>query len=264
MLTTTALMLAATFGMAPGTTTIVRPLADVVEIRPQMMDLSGQRADQVRDVQADARVVGQTGENGEIAWVPTRNNHRAASGAEDAPSLIYVQVFDGVFAIDPFEPLPQTDEYNELYAPVNITTARQLFNGSSLQTDRALFDRRRIERTEELFRALERARRGWLKANGYLGVRTFTNPNADAEATEVRGTPEPAGWFRKPAELPRGKSREAVQGEPMSDVEAASVASNILEGATRVSTPPTMAADEAARLAENVEAESSDEVAINE
>ncbi|MEQ8770675.1 MAG: hypothetical protein RIB60_09225 [Phycisphaerales bacterium] len=259
----TTLMLAATIGMAPETATIVRPLADVVEIRPQMMDLTGQRADQVRDVTAESEVVGHIDAEGNAHWIATDRNERTRRGGENAPSLIYVRVFDGVFAIDPFEPLPQTDELNELYAPVDINTARQLFNGSSLQTDRALFDRRRIERTEELFRALERARRGWLKANGYAGVRTFTNPSAGGDEAAVQGTPEPAGWFRKPAELPRGKSREAVQAEPMSEGEAASVASNILEGATRVSTPPSMPVDQAERLAESVEPASDDEVAIN-
>lgn len=264
MLTTATLVLAGMLGMAPETATIVRPLADVVEIRPQMLDLTGQRADQVRDVVAESEVVGHIDADGNAHWIATDRNDRARRGGEDAPSLIYVRVFDGVFAIDPFEPLPQTDELNELYAPVDINTARQLFNGTSLQTDRALFDRRRIERTEELFRALERARRGWLKANGFAGVRTFTNPNAGRDEVEVRGTPEPAGWFRKPAELPRGKSREAVQGEPISGDEAAAIASNILEGATRVSTPPSMPADEAERLAQASEPELDEEVAINE
>ncbi|GJM19979.1 MAG: hypothetical protein DHS20C14_21920 [Phycisphaeraceae bacterium] len=264
---TAILMATALVGTGPYAVTNVRPMADIVEIRPQMMDTSDVRADQVRDVHASATVVGELDAEGNVAWIPTRSNQRARYGADDsAPSLIYVRVFDGVFAIDPFEPLPQTGEYSELYAPVDITTARQLFNGSSLETDRALFDRRRIERTEELFRALERARQGWLRSNGYLGTRTFTNPNAGAGDAEVRATPEPAGWFRKPAELPLGKPREAVQGEPLEPAQAESIASNILDGATRISTPPGMSAASAQRLVAHAEPEASesDELASNE
>ena len=146
-----AIMLAgALAGVGPHPVTDVRPLADIVEIRPQMMDPDAERGDQVRDLRATGTVVGQVDAQGNVAWEGTDRNERAARGAgADAPSLIYVRVFDGVFAIDPFEPLPQTGELSELYAQVDITTARQLFSGSSLETDRALFDRRRLSRASE-------------------------------------------------------------------------------------------------------------------
>lgn len=246
------LMTAALLGFGPQTVTNVRPIADVVEIRPQMLDTRGHRRDAVRDAEdAGTAVVGVQGEHG-IAWAPTSRNQRERLGGQDAPALIYVRAFDGVFAIDPFEPLPTNSELDQVYAPINEVTARMLFNGSSLETDRALFDRRRIERTAELFRQLEKARRAWLRSNGFAGVITFTNPDAEAEADASVKAPEPAGWFRKPAEMPRGKSREAVQAEPegMSTEAARAVAASLLDGASRVSVPHTMSKDAADRMAQ--------------
>lgn len=253
------LMTAALLGYGPHTVTNVRPIADVVEIRPQMLDTRGHRRDAVRDAQdAGTAIVGEQGEHG-IAWAPTARNQRERLGGQDAPALIYVRVFDGVFAIDPFEPLPTNSELDQVYAPINEVTARMLFNGSSLETDRALFDRRRIERTAELFKHLEKARRAWLRSNGFSGAFTYTAPAAEGDASVT--APEPAGWFRKPAEMPRGKSREAVQAEPgsMSPEAARAVASGLLDGATRVSVPHTMSKDAADRLAESQQERQDDE-----
>ncbi|HCT44220.1 MAG TPA: hypothetical protein DF699_03300, partial [Phycisphaerales bacterium] len=61
-------------------------------------------------------------------------------------------IFDGTFAIDPFQPIPAADD----------TTAAMLFRGTSLETDRTQHGRQQIDRTRELFRKLEQARVTWL------------------------------------------------------------------------------------------------------
>lgn len=63
---------------------------------------------------------------------------------------------------------------------------------------------------------IDRARSRWLRDRGYVGgVRTFTNPRshgADSTGSErARVVPEPSGWFRRPAEMPRTKSVEQVR-----------------------------------------------------
>lgn len=260
-----SLMTSAMLGLAPQPVTNVGTLGDIVEIRPQMMDTSGDRRDNTRNpADAGTEVVGQLGADGQAAWYQTDANERAARGGEDAPALIYVRVFDGVFAIDPFEPLPQNSNLDALYQPITLTTQRQLFDGSSLESDRTLFDRRRLERTEQLFAELERARLAWLRANGYAGVRTFTNPNAD-ESEAANKLPEPAGWFRKPAEMPRGKSHEAVQGDPAESDRAVAIAATLLrDGEARVSLPPGTRADVAQRVAERNADSSGEEMAAND
>jgi len=260
-----SLMTTAVLGLAPQPVTTVRTLADIVEIRPQMMDTSADRRDNTRDpADAGTEVVGQLGADGQSAWIQTDRNERAARGAEDAPALIYVRVFDAVFAIDPFEPLPQNSNLDALDQPITLTTQRQLFDGSSLESDRTLFDRRRLERTEQLFAELERARKQWLRANGYAGVRTFTNPNAD-ETEAADAMPEPAGWFRKPAEMPRGKSHEAVQADPAETDRAAAIAATLLrDGEARISLPPGTRADVAQRVAERNTDADGEEMAAND
>ncbi len=65
-----------------------------------------------------------------------------------------------------------------------------------------------VERAE---RDIRHARNVWLREHGYAGgVRTFKNP-VRGGADSARGTPEPAGWFRKPAEFPRTRSSEHVR-----------------------------------------------------
>ncbi len=60
-------------------------------------------------------------------------------------------------------------------------------------------------------RDIRHARNVWLRERGYVGgVRTFKNPVRSGDASAGR-TPEPAGWFRKPAEFPRTKSSEHVR-----------------------------------------------------
>lgn len=58
---------------------------------------------------------------------------------------------------------------------------------------------------------IRHARNIWLRERGYVGgVRTFKNP-VRASADRSSATPEPAGWFRRPAEFPRTRSTEHVR-----------------------------------------------------
>ena len=211
-------MLAALFGvvlaMSPQPVTNVRPFADVIEVRPGMVASDADRRDQVRfGRDAGAEVVAVV-RDGQTAWDGSAQARARYGAGPDAPELIYVRAYDAVFAIDPFVALPQADELSEFASPVGIAATRQLFQRTSLQTDRTLFDRRRIERTQELFGVLERARRDWLRANGYAGVRTFRNPSASqSEARTTKAKPVPAGRFRKPADWPATKGRESVDAD---------------------------------------------------
>lgn len=59
---------------------------------------------------------------------------------------------------------------------------------------------------------LRHARNYWLREQGYVGgVRTFTNPVRSEGGERSGALPEPAGWFRVPADVPRTRSREQVR-----------------------------------------------------
>lgn len=179
----------------------------VIEINPDMFDTTAVNRRQIRfSHETQGQVVGSRAMNGQVTW--ESDSHRELLGGQDGPALIYVQIFDGTFAIDPFVPIPNATD----------ATAQQLFRGTSLETDRTQFGRQRIERTKELFRKLEQTRINWLRDNGYYGVRNFTNPMA-GEKKEAK-LPEPAASFRRPADVPRGKSREQVNANtnPMGSV----------------------------------------------
>lgn len=226
MLTASILAMSALL-MGPTPVTQVRSAGEIVEIRSGMIDAEGDlRRDQVRFGAEPTEVVGSLAD-GKLVWDDARSD-RARLGGEDAPELILVRAFDAVFAIDPFVSLPKGD----------IGLMRQLFSGTSLDTDRSLFDRRRIERTEELMTILESARISWLHDNGFYGVRTFRNPNAGSTIRRGAELPEPAGWFEKPADMPRTKSKEQVQAEPAQDRTAA-IAATLLSGdePVRISLP---------------------------
>jgi len=150
-------------------------------------------------------IVGEVTDSG-TEWF---GSDRARLGGEDAPRRILVRAFDAVFSIDPFVPLPVGNE----------TAARVLFNGASLETDQALFNRIRIERTMELMHILEGARRRWLRDNGFFGVRAFTNPGSEAKAGEP--DPVPDARFRVPPDVPRGRSIERVDAAPAAERGAA-------------------------------------------
>ncbi|MEM7629475.1 MAG: hypothetical protein AAF356_08655 [Planctomycetota bacterium] len=189
-----------------------RTLAPIVDARPGfVIGLEEERRDQVRFGRTTrGHIIGEQGADGRLQL---HHSNRARYGAgPDAPSVIYVRVLDTVFAIDPFTRVPEA----------GAVTADQFFRGGSLQTDRALFTRQRIERVEEAFDLLESARQRWLRQNGYLGVRSVSRDSgvdssrtvwrvpAGAKSPAVRSAPEPAGWFQRPDSWPRGQSREAV------------------------------------------------------
>ncbi|MFK7883804.1 MAG: hypothetical protein AB8F26_06440 [Phycisphaerales bacterium] len=239
MLTASVLALSAIV-MGPTPVTNVRTAGDIIEIRTGMIDgANDTRRDQVRDFDREpTKVVGSIAD-GALVW-DGADSDRERLGGQDAPELILVRAFDGVFAIDPFVQLPQGD----------IGLMRQLFSGTSLDTDRALFDRRRIERTEELMKILESARMNWLRDNGYYSARTVRNPNAGKSTSEGASLPEPSGWFRTPDDMPRTQPEEQVQAEPSKNRRAA-IASSLLSGdePIRISLPFGTAPDVVASAA---------------
>lgn len=178
----------------------------IIVLDPAALDLNDTvRRDQTRfTTHEPTEVVGNLGDTG-TNWF---GSDRERLGGEDAPRRILVRAFDAVFAIDPFIPLPVG----------NAAAARVLFNGASLETDRALFNRIRIERTRELLHVLEGARHRWLRDNGFYGVRVFrADDTGDGSARE----PEPAGRFRVPADVPRGRSIEQVDSGAAPRIERA-------------------------------------------
>ncbi|MCR9077065.1 MAG: hypothetical protein NXI07_13585 [bacterium] len=201
----TSIIGAATLALGPcnangcGSSQITTPR--VIEINPDMFDTTAVNRRQIRFSQETrGEVVGIRSRDGQVTW--ESDSDREFLGGQNGPSLIYIQIFDGTFAIDPFVPIPNATD----------ATAQQLFRGTSLETDRAQFGRQRIDRTKELFRKLEQARVNWLRDNGYYGVRSFTNPKA-GEKKEAK-LPEPAATFRRPADMPRTKPREQVNANP--------------------------------------------------
>jgi hypothetical protein len=180
----------------------------VIEINPDMFDTTAVNRRQIRfSNETQGEVVGIVHQNGIAEW--NAKSDRESLRGEDAPAMIYVRIFDGTFAIDPFKPIPAASD----------ATAQQLFRGTSLETDRTQFGRQRIDRTKELFRKLEQARINWLRDNGYYNARTFTRDGQAVERKEAK-LPEPAASFRRPADVPRGKSREQVNANtsPMGSV----------------------------------------------
>ncbi|MBL4590808.1 MAG: hypothetical protein JKY96_02495 [Phycisphaerales bacterium] len=230
----TTLIGAALIAFGPTPTTTVRPAADIIEIRAGMFDgAEGIRRDQIRySNDTKGVVVAEMGQDGRVNWNAPSDRERL--GGHDAPSLIYVRVFDGVFAIDPFVVMPVGD----------ITAMRALFMGSSLETDRALFGRRQIERTKELFERLEYARKSWLRENGYYLPRTVTRTNASATAANSRTNIEPVMKFERPVDMPRGRSFEEVNATPVID-STTTVSRSLLDTdePIRISMPMGTAAD---------------------
>lgn len=214
----------------------------IIEIRAGMINDSDVQRRQIRfSDQTRGRVVATVDRDGGVRWP---SSDREKLGGQNAPELIYVQMFDGVFAIDPFQPLPAA----------NDSTAAMLFRGTTLETDRTQHGRQQIDRTRELFRKLEQARIQWLRDNGFYGVRTVTNPKAASadkgeQAKGGKGLPEPSAVFERPADMPRGKSREQVQGDDQPAM-TPSVAAMINRGVEpiRVSMPDTHRAPTVARV----------------
>ncbi len=199
---TASLLALTSIAMGPTPVNQFRTAGEIIEIRAGMIDGAHDlRRDQLRyrDSAEPTEVVGSVDE-GQTTWTELRSD-RERLGGQDAPELILVRAFDAVFAIDPFVQLPAGD----------VGLMRQLFHGTNLDTDRALFNPVRIERTEDLMRILESARVGWLRDNGYYSTRTFRNPNAGDATRGEAALPEPAGWFRAPADTPRTRPTEEVR-----------------------------------------------------
>ena len=226
---------------------------EIVEINPAAYPSTHTRGVQVRYNRHETAQLAATQNNdGTVTW---NGSQREAMGGQDAPARILVSAFDGIFSIDPFVPITSGNE----------DIANMLFNGSTLETNRALFNRQRIERVEKLMKVLEVARHNWLRNNGYYGVKSFTSSNSTSEAQADATLPEPAASFRIPADAPRTKSREQVNA---GDSNSRSIAAKLLSGdePVRISLPFGTAADVVesveARNAEN--AEEAEELASND
>lgn len=213
----TASMLALSFvAIGPTPVTSVRPAAEIIELRAGMVRPADDvRRDQVRFNAAERTEVVAIMEHGALSW--SAQSERDRLGGHHAADMILVRAFDAVFAIDPFAQVPAG----------GTGLWRQLTRSTSLETDRVLFGRQGIDRTEELSRLLENARQNWLRDNGFYAPRTYTNPSA-GEPKEAT-LPEPAGWFQLPEDMPRTRSREQVQARPDAG-RAAFMASTLLSG----------------------------------
>lgn len=226
---------------------------EIIEINPAAYPSTHTRGVQVRYNRHETANLAATQDNdGAITW---NGSQREAMGGQDAPARILVSAFDGIFSIDPFVPITSGNE----------DIANMLFNGTTLETNRALFNRQRIERVEKLMKVLEVARHNWLRNNGYYGVKQVTSSKSTGEAHAEATLPEPAASFRIPADAPRTKSREQVNA---GDSSTRSIAANLLNGdePVRISLPFGTAADVVdsveARNAENTE--ETEELASND
>ncbi len=220
----------AAFPGAGAPVTDVTPAAPIIDVRARFVD-------------QDLGIDGYEIIDGAYSDISRRNRERLGAG-DDAPAVIYVRVFDGTFAIDPFEPVRQyvprpVHSFAHVPgadSPDTLAVQRQIFGELSLQTNRALFNWDRVEATAELFSRLEEARGRWLRENGYYRVRTFTAPNAEQRVT--KSLPEPRAIFRKPADQPRTLPREEVRRDEVAP-DAAQVARAMASGdePVRISKP---------------------------
>lgn len=258
ILTTAAMILIAASTAANAQVSASNSSPEIIEINPAAFPSTHTRGVQFRYSNEQGQLAGSESAEGSITW---NGSQREAMGGQDAPARILIQVYDGVFSIDPFVPLSSGNE----------DIANMLFNGTTLETNRALFNRQRIERVETLLKTLEAARHNWLRNNGYFGVKSFTSSKASAAEGQADATlPEPAARFRIPADLPRGKAREQVNAdENQSDSNAHAVASSLLSGdePVRISLPFGTASDVVARVeTRNAQAEQEEtqELAAND
>ncbi|MGV6814688.1 MAG: hypothetical protein ACWA5W_06740 [Phycisphaerales bacterium] len=224
---------------------------EIIEIRADMINNAQTRRGQIRYSNNTQGTVVATASNGQAKW---DSADRERLGGQDAPELIYVQIFDGIFAIDPFSPLPAA----------NDSTAQMLFRSTTLETDRSQYGRQEIERTKELFRKLEQARQNWLHDNGYYGVKVITNPNAPTEEQQakVNKLPEPSAVFERPADVPRIKSREQVKVDDHSGMSGV-VAMFSDDEPIRISLPHNVSLELASRVEKINERQETTKVAID-
>lgn len=147
-----------------------------------------------------------------VGQIPSPQAQRSQAERErlgaraDAPEWIIVRFRDGLFAIDPFIELPDVTPQTarQLFKPMKYQTGAPI---ATLGTDHSLFNRRRIEATEDLFAALEHERIEWLKRNRYVqAVRTWSGDPDQARQQTV--APE-----RKdlPEDQPRTRPIEEVR-----------------------------------------------------
>ncbi len=228
---------------------------EIVEVRAGMINTNAVDRGQIRfSNRTRGSVVAVSNPDGSIQW-DNATSDREKLGGQDAPALIYIQMFDGVFAIDPFVPVPAA----------NDSTASMLFRGTTLETNRAQYGRQEIDRTRELMSKLEQARINWLRDNGFYGVRVYTNERTETQADEqakAGGHPKPSAVFERPADVPRIKSREQVQAERKMPGVAAMLTG---DEPIRISLPHNMAADIVARVEKmNKAQEESAKVALDQ
>ncbi len=128
---------------------------------------------------------------------------RESMGGQDAADWIVIRHRDGLFAIDPFVALPEAtpEASRQLFKAMKYRTDGPLV---TLDTDRSQLGRRRIVRTEELFRVLEAQRIQWLKSKGYIGgVKSVKGTTGQAV---TRNTPKAL-----PEDMPRTRPIESVR-----------------------------------------------------
>jgi hypothetical protein len=229
VLTTAAVTIIGFAGTASAQVSASIESPEIIEINPAAFPSTHTRGVQVRYNNERAQLAATQDSEGNISW---NGSQREAMGGQDAPARILVRVYDGVFSIDPFVPLNSGNE----------DIANMLYNGTTLETNRALFNRQRIERVEQLMKSLESARHDWLRNNGYYGVRQFTSSNSTNQEHAEASLPEPAAKFRVPADVPRGKAREQVNAD---EAATRSIASNLLNSdePVRISLPFGTASD---------------------
>ena len=193
--------------MASMPVTTVRTAAPMIDLRMSMVeDDLGSRGYRLLDGLSES----------------SRRERERLGAGDDAPTAIYVRAFDAIFIIDPFE---RMDELVPRPVEETLRAQRQIFGEFSLNTDRKLFNWDRVEATAELFRILETARLDWLRTNGYFGVRTFTSGQAREEGRAAREI-RPSATFRRPADMPRTRSREQVRRESSAEDAGAMLASS--------------------------------------
>lgn len=169
----------------------------------------------------EGRVVGQI--PSPMALRSAAERARLGAGPE-APQWIVIRFRDGLFAIDPFLQLPDVtpETARQLFKPMKYGTGAPI---ATLDTDRSLFNRQRINATEDLFAALEHERIEWLKQHRYVqAVRSWS------------GDPGPASQqSRVNEELPEDMPRT----RPIQEVRAPAAGVMLVQGdqPVRVSLP---------------------------
>lgn len=151
-------------------------------------------------------------EHAVVGEIPSRAANRSQAererlgAGEDAPQWIVVRFRDGLFAIDPFVQLPDVtpETARQLFKPMEYQTGAPI---ATLGTDHSLFNRKRIEATEDLFETLEHERVEWLKRHRYIqAVRSWSGDAATAQTQTQAPARRPL-----PEDMPRTRPVEEVR-----------------------------------------------------